>query len=294
MKRRDEILVGALLVGSVILGVGGTLWIARGGLAKSYVMFAKFPWGAGLKQGAPLLLAGVNVGFVKDVDLVPDEGTLLVTLSVRSEYKIPSGSTATVEANGIFGDQLIALYPIKGFKTYMPANDTIPAGVSKAGFNALISKGDSIAGDVRGMTSKFRNEFVDGGGIAEMHQTVKDLTKLVGQLAKVADVQSQELTRTQEQLRKTLSSIDSAKVDSTVVNFRAASANLEKLTRSFDSTRLEVNALITKASSGNGTMGRLMNDPALFNRMEALVARLDSLTLDIKNNPRKYINLKIF
>jgi hypothetical protein len=37
-----------------------------------------------------------------------------------------------------------------------------------------------------------------------------------------------------------------------------------------------------------------MNDPAVYARVDTLLMRLDSLTLDFKKNPRKYINLKIF
>ena len=79
-----------------------------------------------------------------------------------------------------------------------------------------------------------------------------------------------------------------------MVSLRAAAANLEKLTRALDSTRVDVNATIAKANTGPGTVGRLMNDPAAYEKAEALLVRLDSLILDIKSNPRKYINLRIF
>lgn len=49
MKRRDEVSVGALFIITIALGLAGTLWIARGGLSSGYEMYAKFPWGAGLK-----------------------------------------------------------------------------------------------------------------------------------------------------------------------------------------------------------------------------------------------------
>ena len=62
-KRRDELLVGLLLLVAVVLGIGGTIWIARGGLASGYPMFTRFKWGSGLKQGQPVLLAGVLLKF---------------------------------------------------------------------------------------------------------------------------------------------------------------------------------------------------------------------------------------
>ena len=292
-KRRDEVLVGLLLMVAIALALGGTIWIARGGLAKGYTMHARFPWGAGLKQGQPVLLAGVQVGFVEKVELIPD-GTLDVTLQVQDEYRIPSGTTASVEANGIFGDMLIALTPVQGVEGKMAEGDTIPTGAGSPGVGQLLEKGDSIALNVRALSDEARRQFVDSGGVREVRQTVADLTKLVAQLSAVAAEQSRQLTLTQSQLRKTLSSVDSAKVDSTLVNLRATSASFEQLSRDFRETNTQVQSLVQKVNNGPGTAGKLMNDPAVYARMDTLLARLDSLAIDVRKNPRKYINLKIF
>lgn len=292
-KRRDELLVGLLLMAAIVLGLGGTIWIARGGLAKGYPMYARFPWGAGLKQGQAVLLAGVQVGFVQKVDLIPD-GTLGVKLQIQNQYKIPSGTTASVQANGIFGDMLIALTPVKGIEGKMAEGDTIPTGAGSPGVGQLLEKGDSIALNVRALTDEARTQFVDSGGVKEVRQTIADLTKLVAQLSGVAAEQSRQLTLTQAQLRKTLSSVDSAKVDSTIVNLRATSASFEQLARDFKETNTQVQSLVQKVNNGPGTAGKLMNDPAVYARVDTLLARLDSLAIDLKKNPRKYINLKIF
>ena len=293
MKRRDEVAVGALLVVTLLLGVGGTMWIARGGLSSGYEMYAKFPWGAGLKVGQPVLLAGVNIGFVSDVDLIPD-GTLLVKMSIKKDYHVPIGSTATVAANGIFGDQLIALTPIRATTQFLPEKDTIPTGVPSPGISDLLAKGDSITNDVKALTGKVRSELIDDGGLKDIRKAISDMSVLMAQITTVVKDQSGQLTQTQAAVRHTLASIDSSKVDSTIVNFRSASANLEKLTRSLDTTRTQVNALLAKANSKDGNIGLLLNDRALYDRMNSAVAQVDSLIADIKKNPKKYINVKVF
>lgn len=293
MKRRDEILVGLLLATAVVIGLGGTIWIARGGLARNYAMFARFPWGAGLKQGQPVLLAGVQIGFVDRVELDPD-GTIVVALKVQQQYRVPKGSSASVQANGIFGDQLIAVRPVLGVKDYLAAGDTIPTGKGSPGTAELLTKGDSIAADVSALTAMARAEFVDGGGLAEVRATITQLTKLVAQISTVAAEQSKQLTKTQEALRSTIASIDSAKVDSTLTNVRATSASLEQLSRDLKETNSQVQGLITKVNTGNGTVGKLLNDGSVYARLDTVLLRMDSLMADIKSNPRKYINLKIF
>lgn len=293
MKRRDEILVGLLIAAAIVIGIGGTIWIARGGLASNYNMYARFPWGAGLKRGQPVLLAGVQIGFVDRVDLDPN-GTLLVDIKVQEQYRVPKGSTASVEPNGIFGDQLVAVKPLLGATEFMAVGDTIPVGKGAPGTAELLTKGDSIASDVSAMTAKARAEFVDGGGLADMRAVIADMTKLMSQVSNVVAAQSTQLTKTQEVLRNTIAAIDSVKIDSTLSNVRETSANLEALSRDLKATNAQVQAVIEKVNSGNGTVGRLMNDGAVYARLDSLLARVDSLAADFKANPRKYINLKIF
>lgn len=293
MKRRDELMVGLLLLVGVVVALGGTLWIARGGLSSGYDMYARFPWGAGLKQGQPVLLAGVQVGFVDRVELIPD-GTLGVRFKVQSQYKIPVNTTATVQANGIFGDQLIALTPVRATTQTMAEGDTIPTGIPAPGIPQLITKGDSIAANALIVSNSLRSALVDSGGIQDIRQTVALLTKLVGQISEVTAQQSRELSQTQATLRRTLASVDSAKVDSAVKNLRTASANLEQLSREAGRTNAQVQEVINKVSNGNGTAGKLINDPALYARMDSTLRSVDLLLKDFKANPRKYVNLRIF
>ena len=103
MKRRDEVLVGLIVTVAIIVTVLGSLWLARGGLSKGYPLYAKFPWGAGLKQGQPVWLVGVTVGYLDEVELHQD-GTLVTTLRIQKSYQVPVTSTAAVVPNGIFGD----------------------------------------------------------------------------------------------------------------------------------------------------------------------------------------------
>ncbi len=293
MKRRDEVLVGLMLIFTVVVGVAGTVWLARGGLSTGYPMYALFPWGAGLKNGQPVLLAGVNIGFVSKVELVPD-GTLLVTLAVNKDYQIPEGTTASVEPNGIFGDQLIALSPQLSVTTYMAERDTIPTGKGAATTGEVLTKADSVASEVQTIVAAARAEFVTDGGIAEIRKAIAELSALTSQLGTIAAEQSQELSTTQQQLRATLAAVDSSVVDSTLRAIRASTANLAQLTGDLEKTRAQVSSILTKVDSGPGTAAKLLNDPAVYARMDSLLLRLDQLVADVKANPRRYINLRVF
>jgi len=293
MKTRDEVLVGLVVTAAIVVTVLGSLWLARGGLSKSYPLYAKFPWGAGLKQGQPVLLVGVNVGYVDEVDLHQD-GTLVTTLRVQNGYQVPVTSKATVVANGIFGDMAIALTPSKPDPRAFKSGDTIPVGPSSPGIAELTSKADSVMRSVNAITGALEHEMVATGGLHDLRNTIGATNRLVNDFSAIANEQSRQLSATMASLRRATGAIDPAKVDSTLANFQTTSANLAQLSAQVKETSVKLDAVLAKVDSGPGSAAMLINDPGAYNDVRGLLQRMDSLLADIKKNPKRYINVKIF
>jgi phospholipid/cholesterol/gamma-HCH transport system substrate-binding protein len=293
MKTRDEVLVGLVVTVAIVVTVLGSLWLARGGLSKGYPLYAKFPWGAGLKQGQPVLLVGVNVGYVDQVDLHQD-GILVTTLRIQNHYKVPVTSKAAVIPNGIFGDQAVALTPSRPDPRSFRAGDTVPIGPSTPGIAELTSKADSITKSVNTITTALQSELVAAGGIRDMRNAIASTNRLVSEFASIAEDQSAQLSATLTSLRRATGAIDPAKVDSTVKNLRAASANMAEMSAQLKETSGKLDVIIAKVDSGNGSAAKLLNDPGAYNDVRQLLQRMDSLVADIKKNPKRYINVRIF
>jgi len=300
MKKRDDVLVGIVMAVAVIVAIVGSLWLARGGLSKGYPLYAKFPWSSGLKQGQPVLLAGVNVGYVDEVELRQD-GTVLTTFRVGKEYKVPQGTVATVIANGIFGDMAIALTPKGPNSASIPPSDTVPVGPSAPGIAQITGKADSIATSVNAMTTALNKQLVQSGGVEDLRKTLAssnqvmlNMNRLITQFAGIAAEQNRQLTMTQASLRRATSGVDSAKIDSTLTNIRATSANMAQLTTDFRATSMKLDSILTKMSSGTGSVGLALNDPGAYNDLRSTIQHMDSIMVDLKKNPKKYINLRIF
>jgi phospholipid/cholesterol/gamma-HCH transport system substrate-binding protein len=293
MKTRDEVLVGLVVTVAIVVTVLGSLWLARGGLSKGYPLYAKFPWGAGLKQGQPVLLVGVNVGYVDQVDLHQD-GILVTTLRIQKDYQVPLTSKATVVPNGIFGDMAIAVTPSRPDPRSFKAGDTIPIGPSTPGIAELTSKADSVMRSVNAVTSALEHEMVASGGIRDLRNTIGATNRLVNDFASIAAEQNRQLTATMTSLRRATSAIDPAKVDSTITNLRTASANMAAISVDLKQTSSKIDAILAKVDSGPGSAAMLINDPGAYNDVRGLLQRMDSLLADIKKNPKRYINVSIF
>lgn len=294
MKRRDEVLVGFLMTIGVAVAIIGTIWLSRGGLAQGYPLYSRFSWGAGLKQGQQVQLGGVSIGYVDEIDLDMLGGTVLVTMRVNPDYKVPQTAIAYVEAYGIFGDQIIALKPTEPTATAFAPSDTVPAGPPAPTTAQIIAKVDSIGNSLGDVAEAFEIQLVQSGGIEDLRRSLAGMNRLINQLNVVAVEQSRQLTQTQMGLRSALSAIDSATVDSTVRNLRTASANLAELTANFEQTSTRLDAVVAKVDSGQGTAALLLNDPNLYLDLRKAATRLDSLIAEIQANPRKFLKFSVF
>ena len=298
MKRRDEVSVGILITVAVIVLILGTLWLARGGLKSGYPLYTRFAWGQNLKQGQPVLLAGVSVGYVGDVTLRRD-GYLDVMLRIDDQYTVPKGSTAVVKPVGIFGDVAVALMPpLPVPATSYASGDTVPPGPVSADIGQIMSRVDTIGQSISVLTHALQQQVVEAGTLKEIHRTMASAAALSAQLQTVVLQQNRNLTQTMAAFRDAAThmsnAVDSAQLSATMTNLRQTSENSARLVANIDSTNAQIAALLTQARTGNGTVGKLLSDSLLYTDVRKSVQQLDSLIADIKKNPRKYINLKIF
>jgi phospholipid/cholesterol/gamma-HCH transport system substrate-binding protein len=195
----------------------------------------------------------------------------------------------------------IALTPKGPNPRSIPPGDTVPVGPSAPGIAQITSKADSVATAVNAITIALNRELVANGGAADLRRslasanaTILNMNRLVSQFSAIAAEQNRQLSLTQASLRRATSGIDSAKIDSTLVNFRATSANFATLSADFKATAAKLDSILAKANSGPGSVGLALNDPGAYNDLRQVIQHMDSIMVDLKKNPKKYINLRIF
>ena len=138
-KTRLELIVGAfVLVGIVCLGYLsiklGKLEVIGGDL---FEVDAEFNSASGLKTGAAVEIAGVEVGRVKSIVLKEDRA--LVKLAVQNGTKLYSDSIASIKTRGIIGEKFLALSPGGGGDP-LKAGDTIRDTESGLDLEELVSQ----------------------------------------------------------------------------------------------------------------------------------------------------------
>ena len=245
-----------------------------------------------------MLLAGVSVGYVGDVTLRRD-GYLDVLIRIFDQYQIPKGSVATVKSIGIFGDVAVALTPPVPIPAASYAvNDTVPPGPPSADINQIMDRVDSIGRSVSVLTKALEVEVIQAGTLKDINKIMASTAKLSAQMQTIAAEQNRNLTATFTSFRDAAGHLsnmaDSAQIAATLENTRRITENTARLSANIDSTNAQFRALLNQAQRGNGTIGKLLSDTLLYTDMRRVLVQMDSLLADIKKNPKKYINLRIF
>jgi phospholipid/cholesterol/gamma-HCH transport system substrate-binding protein len=297
-----EVMVGTLvLIAATIFGVG-MLWLQGKSLRSKGGVVIEFPDVGDLKPASPVRVAGVPVGKVDGIKLVPrgDEYVVHVTISLPDYIKPKVDASALVRPTGLAGDVTLVFDP--GDSPDLLPKGQIVRGVVPEGLMAsaadLSDRADSVLIQAQ--------QFVGPAMQERMARTLEEATKslqssqrLMATFNDPKDGPSAQLALTLTALRGTMARLDSTLTAPAVVRARDQAdtlvRNLSNMSAQFRSTGARLDSVLAKVERGDGTLGRMANDPALYDQMTKLTAQLDSLTQDLRANPGKIgVTIKAF
>jgi phospholipid/cholesterol/gamma-HCH transport system substrate-binding protein len=144
-------------------------------------------------------------------------------------------------------------------------------------------------------------------GLADAIDKNGNLTQTLVNLHDTSEQLKAAVIENRTQLRATLANLNAAsktakalttdreaELRKALESFERTAAGLERLTTRLDSLRTTMQSVAGKVDRGDGTLGKLVNDPKLYEEAKQTVAELKTLIADIKANPKKYLNVKVF
>ena len=251
---------------------------------------------SGLAVSAPVTLNGYQVGLVREIEYEYDNpGHVRVELSLDRKLNIPVGSEAIIESD-MLGTASIAL-KFSENRDFHTVGDKL-VGVVSTGLMDNVK--DELMPNVVVVISRIDTM------LSALNTVVSDPALL--QSVKRLDAITANLERSTAQLSVMMNS----SVPGVVTNVNELSANLNTISSALtelsgqlkglpiDSTMCNVyqitqnvNDLTSKLQDDNSTLGLLMNDTQLYDNMNNAVGSLDSLLIDVKKNPKRYISIKL-
>ena len=247
----------------------------------------------GLQDAAAVVISGVKVGQVTGVEVNLEKGGVDVTLSVDKEFDIPTDSRAMMFSAGLMGGKSIEIALGKA-KEFLQSGDAIETGVTLDMFDTLANELGDIKVKVADLLDNL-NQTIEGVD-SLVDNNSQNLTKIVANLNSVmTDLKKSNIIGNIDGFCATLNE-NGAKLDSIISDINSVTKSLneqhsgEKLAQAIN----EVNALLAKVNSGSGSIGNLVSDEKLYKELAQASQNLSLLLADLKENPKRYINVTVF
>lgn len=293
MKITREIKVAILVLAGIALFIYLFTFLRGEELfSSSESYYTEFDYNA-LSMSSPVTVKGNKIGKIENIDYVFETGKTRVYFSVNPQLQFSKNSIIRLYQTGLMGGNGLSI---------IDAND---GDFAKAG--------DFIASEVKpGLVSTLEKDFSKVS--TDLDTTLQSADTLVTNLnALVIDESENGLKQTIAELNATLKSFkvlsnsiqgvikeNDNKIALILDNFNVTSENLSKLSNDlediefskiitkFDKSLTSINALLDNVNSNEGTLGKLMNDDALYKNLEGASKEMELLLLDIKLHPARY------
>jgi phospholipid/cholesterol/gamma-HCH transport system substrate-binding protein len=292
-----EIQVGLTVLVALAVTLWGVTWLKEFSLARKVrVWYVTFPQTGGLSSSDEVQVNGLRKGSVGRVSLVEDH--VVVDVALASDIVLTTDCKVAVRNVGLMGEKVIAV-DLRATGTPYGVRDTIP-GIYELGVPEVMAQ---MGGTVEAITSlatqlKELADVLERSGsldktLSNFHETSVQLRKAVTENRAMLDETLQNLNAVSRSA-KSLTAGREEQLRHTLDSFERSAAGMERLTVRLDSLRGSLQSVSGKIDRGDGSLGRLVNDPKLYDDAKESVAALKALIADIKKHPKKYIHLSVF
>ncbi len=311
MKRSGKVKFGNLWVGIIMtLAMAALLYSSfRGGGTSIFEtkseLYAYFQNVNGLVNGAPVWLGGIEVGNVKSVKFVnlDENRRIKAVISIKNSVWefITTDSKVQLGTIGLLGDKYVEVIPGTKGLPEMESGSEIPV-LQQTGLDAMTSKAPKMIDSVDSLLTSMKeitSRIADGTGTAG--KIVND-TMLYANLVAALDKTTQFLAGMQKDQKKIMEKL-AATMDNTdkiTGQISSGEGTVGKLVYDpavYDSLALSsghITSILGKIDRGDGSAGALVNDAQLYEEIRNLVVRMNNLVADIEENPGKYLKFSVF
>lgn len=309
MKIANETKVGIMAAISIALLIIGYNFLKGNAIfSNETVLYAKYSRVDGLGVSKPVLINGFQIGRVDKLQLQPD-GSILATLKIKGKYEIPKNSIAKLEGTDLLGSKAIVMELGSG-QDFAQDGDTLNANVAKGLLETvqpvqkkaelIIGKMDSILTSVNTILNPNFQKNVDksfnsiSATLASLESTSKKVDNLVGsEGTRIAAILSNVEAITVN-LKSNNQKINSILNNVNTITDQVAAANFKQTIDNANKAMAEVQSIVSKVNSGQGSLGMLVNDTKMYENLTNASKNLDNLMIDLKQNPKRYVHFSVF
>jgi phospholipid/cholesterol/gamma-HCH transport system substrate-binding protein len=292
-RKRNITALGLLTVVATVVFFWGLYYLLGNPVLKGGMdVVVALDNGAGLKRGDRVQLQGVEVGSVRGVQLA--DGGVTADLRLNDNVLLPADTRAAVRGD-VFGAHTVDLVPGAAM-VKLEEGDTIRGAATPALPDLAVDLSARAQSVLLAADSLLSPE-----AVRDVHATAQVLPESARELRAAFA----ELRAASAALRRTAEGVEAAEtgqavnravveVERTAQALTAAASTMEQSLGTMRASLGSFASVMAKIDGGEGTIGRLVNDPSLYDEFHQTLREISALTTDIRERPSRYINLRIF
>lgn len=297
---KKEVKIGMFAVAMILCAWGGIRFLSGVDIfSRNVDYYAVYDQVNGVQGTSPVMMRGVKVGTVSEILFDPARSSQVVLrLTVRRQYPIPSDSEAKIVSSSLMGSKAIEIV-LGESSVRLEKGDTIRSGYSRDMMDTALTELDFFKEKISRLTEELSRTLTGISTLVESNSS--NIGELTAHLNSIAGNLDEVLSAEKSGLRSAVAGIsefsqtlgqNAGRVDTLMGNLTRFSDNLAEADLKAAVGRL--NDILDRIDSGEGTVGRLMNDAVLYENLQQASENLSVLLADLKENPKRYVHFSLF
>lgn len=307
IKIRREVKVG-LFAFIALLGLWWGISFLKGSdlFNSSNTYYATYDQINGIQKSSAITIKGYKVGVISDITFDPARSNkIILHFNIKRRYGIPEDSYAKIYSDGLLGGKAIEIVLGKS-DVYLANGDTLHSSTDKDLFDIAGSELEFIKQTVNTLTGNMNTTLANVNKI--MEENAGSIATTLVNIADMSETLKDVIKSEKNDLRDIISNINSlsatlrdnsGKIDRIITNVESftdslGGAEIPTLVSNLSESLEELNVTLGKVNKKEGSLGKLVGDPALYDSLVDATSSLNLLLEDLRANPKRYVHFSLF
>ena len=293
-KFAKEIQIGVVaIVGIVVLYLGLQFLKGLTMFSSDNKYYVRFDNISGLTASSPIYANGFKVGVVESIAYdFNSQNHIVAVVGLNKEMRLPKESRAEIVSD-LLGNIKLELVLGPNPTDLVAPGDTILGGVHAG----VMSMASGVVPQIQAMLPKLDSILTSVNMLLAdpaLKNSLHHIDDITGNLTKTTNELNMLTSSLNQQMPSMLKNADGMLANANEFTHQLNELDLAATMAKVNNTLQNVEQMTAKLNSNEGTLGLLMRDPELYNNLNSTMIHADSLMIDLKQNPKRYVHFSVF